>query len=154
MPKIAKSLEGTPVLDSSPAAPTLLEWEAIRVALTAQPMFTYHGDGERYPVHFDKVAGQPPLPYKEPTEQEKANRRKAEEWKARLKKHPGVPGKSVKITIEEYRKRANAEGLDCLDRHPNADVYYYDDIGFLSGTAGYAIALDGKLLGRQVTMMS
>jgi hypothetical protein len=33
-------------------------------------------------------------------------------------------------------------------------VYYYDDIGFLSGTAGYAIALDGKLLGRQVTMMS
>ena len=153
MPKIAKSTDGLPVLDGRPAAYPLYKAADLREMLAANAIVKYQSSG-RYEVHFDKVVGSNALPYRELSEKEEANRRKAQEWKARLKVHPGVPGKSVKITIEEYRKQANAEGLACLDRHPNANVYYYDDIGFLSGTAGYAIVLDGKLLGRQVTMMS
>jgi hypothetical protein len=106
---------------------------------------------------FMQAAGvpEPMLVYREPTPEEIAEHDRIAAWERQGKLHPGVQGRSTKITREEYLKgRTDPKILELLDKNPMATLYWYDDIRFLSGTAGYAVVLNGKCLGRQVIRMS
>ncbi len=115
---------------------------------------------EKYNVTFDGIMNGPQKPE---TEEEKLQRiqrseetkRRKEKWLAESQERPGIPGRSKLIernskSIEFISKTIIKE----WEEDPTSELYYYNDIRFLSGSAGYCLKKsDGTHL-TQRTMIS
>lgn len=96
---------------------------------------------EKYKVAFDKMKNEPSKPE---TEEEKIYRlelhepSRKEKWLAESKERPGIPGRSIILSDRKnppkiINKSIIKEWLENLD----SELYYYNDIGILCGSAGY-----------------
>lgn len=115
---------------------------------------------DKYPVYFDRIKDRP---LKQETEEEKIyrlelheqSRSRKEKWLAESQERPGIPGRSILLSDRKnppkiISKSILKEWLENLD----SELYYYDDIRFLSGSAGYHLKKsDGTHL-TQRTMVS
>jgi len=114
----------------------------------------------RYKIHFDSIAHNPP---QEISEEEKVRRKDRDElyktrkkiWDDTAKVVDGIPGKCVIVSrAEKLSIFVDKKLVDVWQSDKESILYYYNDIEFLSGTAGYILVCsDGKKL-RQITLMS
>ena len=114
---------------------------------------------DKYSVTFDRIVNEPPKPE---TEEEKIQRIKRsdesklrkEKWIAESQQRPGIPGRSKLIDRNNAPLFISETILKEWINDENSELYYYSDISFLSGSAGYCLKKsDGTHL-TQITMMS
>lgn len=111
-----------------------------------------------YKVHFDRIVnGVSENKQMELTEQKKRieeHKQRQKEWDEKSQVVKGIPGRCVIIERGERNIWFSKEIIDLWESDQGSIMYYYDDIEFLSGSAGYVLKMsDGKMY-RQVTMMS
>lgn len=113
----------------------------------------------RYRIHFDKILT---TPRRELTEEEKLKQekrrqeaeQKRKEWDDNAIVVEGIPGKCRVVERGEVSMFMDKKIKEEWENDKESILYYYDDIEFLSGSAGYILKKsNGKML-RQVTVMS
>lgn len=115
-----------------------------------------------YKVHFDKIINNDiqskwaELSKKDLEERRIESKRREQEWFKKSSVVDGIPGRCIVIErtedLDEYTFIQKL--IDIWKTDTNSVLYHYDDIEFLSGTAGYILVKsDGTKL-QQVCLMS
>lgn len=115
---------------------------------------------EKYTVTFDRIINEPSRPE---TEEEKIirlqrseeSKRRKEKWLAESQERPGIPGRSILLTDKTNPNPFISKTLikEWLE-DDKSELYYYNDIQFLSGSAGYHLKKSDGTHITQCTMVS
>lgn len=118
----------------------------------------------KYTVNFDSIYNnnnKAPTPedLKQLEECKKIREENLKYWNENAKEYPGVPGEAVvvKDTDNIWFKKfiSNIEVKTYLQEHPSALVLYYNSIcSCLSGSSGYVVYDDDKVIFEYVTRIS
>jgi hypothetical protein len=110
-----------------------------------------------YSIHFDKILNAPKeseeMIQKRKERMEEAKRRE-KEWLEKSSVVEGIPGRCKIVERGTEKGWLKKELFKMWMTDTESILYSYNDISFLSGTAGYVLKLkDGKMF-RQVTLKS